>query len=256
MIIYFSATGNCQYVAKKIAKKTDDKTQSIISKTKTNDYIIELEKNESLGIIIPTYFLGLPELVNDFLSKVEIKSEDKKHYIFVVSTFGTTSGYSTKYVQKYIEKQGYTLNARFGLRMPDTWTVNFDLSTKENVKSFNPKLEQDLNVIIEHVINKSEGSFVKLENNRIVAEIAQKVYQRQRRTSKLHVLDSCNSCRLCVKDCPIRAIEMKEDKPVWVKDKCLMCLRCLHRCPKFAIQYADRTQDHGQYTNPHVKIFD
>ena len=29
----------------------------------------------------------------------------------------------------------------------------------------------------------------------------------------------------------------------------------LHRCPKFAIQYGDRTKNHGQYTNPNVKVY-
>ena len=47
---------------------------------------------------------------------------------------------------------------------------------------------------------------------------------------------------------------MKAGRPVWVKEKCVMCLGCLHRCPRFAIQYENRTQKHGQYTNPKAQV--
>lgn len=33
-----------------------------------------------------------------------------------------------------------------------------------------------------------------------------------------------------------------------------MCLGCLHRCPKFAIQYDDRTREHGQYRHPGTRV--
>ena len=85
--------------------------------------------------------------------------------------------------------------------------------------------------------------------------IAQPLYDRQvRRTSHLHVEDSCIGCGLCAKKCPVQAIEMQNGKPVWVKEKCVMCLGCLHRCPKFAIQYGKNTKKHGQYLHPKGKL--
>lgn len=60
----------------------------------------------------------------------------------------------------------------------------------------------------------------------------------------------------CVKSCPVKAIDLQMKKPVWVKNECVMCLRCLHLCPKFAIQYDNKTQNHGQYLNPHISSLD
>ena len=46
MIIYYSATGNCKYVANEIADKTRDIAVSMIG----HDYSIYLKKGESLGL--------------------------------------------------------------------------------------------------------------------------------------------------------------------------------------------------------------
>ena len=59
---------------------------------------------------------------------------------------------------------------------------------------------------------------------------------------------------LCARKCPDQAIEMRDGRPVWVKERCIMCLGCLHRCPKFAIQYDDRTREHGQYRHPGTRV--
>ena len=60
--------------------------------------------------------------------------------------------------------------------------------------------------------------------------------------------------RCGARKCLVQAIEMKDGRPVWVKEKCVIYAGCLHRCPMFAIQYDDKTKDHGQYTHPGVKV--
>lgn len=41
---------------------------------------VYLEKDESLGIVVPTHFWSLPTFVEGFLSKINIISEDKNPY--------------------------------------------------------------------------------------------------------------------------------------------------------------------------------
>ena len=49
--------------------------------------------------------------------------------------------------------------------------------------------------------------------------------------------DSCNSCGLCVKQCPTNSIKMSGDYPYW-KLTCESCMRCMNNCPQRAIETA------------------
>lgn len=54
MILYFSATGNSEYIAKRIAAETDDIPVSITDYYKKQIFSFN-EKYETLGIVSPTY---------------------------------------------------------------------------------------------------------------------------------------------------------------------------------------------------------
>ncbi len=46
---------------------------------------------------------------------------------------------------------------------------------------------------------------------------------------------ACNDCMICVNNCPVGAIEIRNGKPYW-KFTCESCMRCIHNCPQQAIQ--------------------
>lgn len=66
MIIYYSATGNCKYVANRIASKTRDIAKSMIG---YNDSVY-LEKDESLGIVVLFTFGASPHLLKGFYQRL------------------------------------------------------------------------------------------------------------------------------------------------------------------------------------------
>lgn len=255
MIIYFSATGNNKYLAQQIANDNEEKCISIIKCMKNDIKELNVPENESLGIIVPTYFLKLPSLVDDFFSKVKINVKPDT-YVYCIASYGTTTGYTLGYVKEYLEDMNIKLNAEFEVTMPDTWTVVFDYTDKEKVRIETDYVEKQLSFIKPFIMDKKETPINPRLNFKKDKENYEKTYEECSQTKHLHVMDNCISCSLCAKDCPINAIEMVDGKPVWIADNCLICLRCLHRCPTFSIQYDDKTQNHGQYTNPHISEFD
>ena len=126
----------------------------------------------------------------------------------------------------------------------------------EKVEKYTKKTETEIDGIICGIKERRTNKHMARRTPAILTElIAQPFYDKKvRLTSNFCVEDCCIGCGLCAKKCPVQAIRMQNAKPVWVKEKCVMCLGCLHRCPRFAIQYGSRTKNHGQYTNPNVKV--
>ena len=71
MIYYFTATGNDQHVAERIAEATGDRLASITECLWNGTCSCVLEDGEGLGFVVPTYFGGLPSVVVEFLEEAE-----------------------------------------------------------------------------------------------------------------------------------------------------------------------------------------
>ena len=254
MIFYFSATGNSKYVATRIEGETHERAISITECMTTNQLSFNINSTERIGIISLTYGWVLPSIVREFLSLLRLRGY-KENYAFFVATYGTTSGQTGEYASQLLEKKDIHLNAKFSVKMPDTWTPIYDLSNKEKVNEINTKAESEIHDVIHLIKNRSAGDFMKNKVPYTASLFYGLVYEHcMRKTNKFSVDENCISCGLCAKKCPVKAIELQNGKPVWVQDKCVMCLGCLHGCPKFSIQHGKNTKKHGQYKNPNVRI--
>ena len=253
MIFYFSATGNSKYVATRLAQATNDTIVSIVECLKTGSFEFDINENERIGFVTPTYNWGLPTVVIDFLEQMNLGMTGK-HYIYHVLTYGTSTGQAHQMMSKNLVRKGMSLDGKFMIRMVDTWTPIFNLSDKEKNKKITDAAEDQITDVIDKVKMQLCGDYNHSKLPRMISAIGYSQYSNGRKTRKFQVEDSCIGCSLCAKICPVGAIEIRNDKPVWIKNQCTLCLGCLHRCPKFAIQYGKCTKKHGQFVNPNVKL--
>ena len=253
MIFYFSATGNSKYVAEKISGQTGEKIISIVDCLKNNNFDFEVDKDEKVGFITPVYFWGVPDIISDFLDKLQLKNYEE-NYTFLVITYGTTTGQVKNMVKEKLYKNNILLNSCFSVKMVDTWTPVFDLTNKDKLKKIEAKSEIEIKNVCELIDKNNTGDYSKRKIPQFLVNKFYPTYEKSRTTDNFNVDDSCIGCKLCEKKCPVNAIKIIDDKPVWVKEKCTLCLGCIHRCPKFSIDYKEKTKAHGQYLNPNTKI--
>lgn len=253
MILYFSATGNCKYVAERIAMDLQEEAVSIEGTQDEFSVLLDISGEKMLGIVTPTYAWELPIIVREYLEKLILKGYTDQ-YIFTLATYGTSPGATGAEAAHILKKKGLSVSARYSIQMPDTWTPVFDLSDHAKVKRQLDEAEKELDTVIASIKEGKTGNRMRRDMPYAIRLITDLAYESMRKTNHFTVEDTCIGCGLCERKCPVQAIMIRDKKPVWTQDKCVMCLRCLHSCPKFSIQYGKNTRKHGQYRNPNVKI--
>lgn len=253
MIFYFSATGNSKYVASRISKITGDEIIAIDHCMKEKKLAFKAKENENIGIVVPAFTGALPIIVDDFFNQVNL-TRDGSGYNFAVVTYGLNTGAADYFLKKAMNKKSLPLDALFSVKYPDSFAPIFDVSNKEKVQRKVIKAEPQIDFVIDMVKNQSKGNFIRSKMPYGLAAIIHQVgYTNDRNTKKFTVGDSCIGCGLCAQKCPVDAIKLKDNKPIWIKSHCVLCMGCLHRCPQHAIQYGN-TKKHGQYLNPNITV--
>ena len=248
MIYYFSATGNSKHVAGRLAESLNESITSVLDVLGKG-----IAVDDRLILVYPNYCGGVPSVIREFLQK-NIFQISKEAQLILVITYGNNTGASASIATKYFKKNtGHSFDAMYSVKMPDNWTPVFDLTNAEEVAEINRKADEELDGIIRKIKIGTKGDYVNDKLPKFAEFVYPGFYKSLSKTSHLHVEESCIGCGLCAKNCPVNAIEMKDGNPAWTKKNCAMCLGCLHRCPKFAIQYDDKTRNHGQYLHPDEK---
>ena len=159
MIFYFSATGNSQYIAQRLAEVTGETLVSITECLKNHKYTWELLPGERVGFVTPVYFFGLPSIVSEFIRNLDLCVRGQ-HFVYHVVTFGTITGQSHYMMEKALRKKGLNLDGRYIVKMVDTYTLMFDLSDEEKCEKVTKDAEVCIDRVIEKVVNRVRGDLI------------------------------------------------------------------------------------------------
>ena len=266
-IYYFSGTGNSLFVAKDIAEKTGGTLYPIASLIKRD--VIRIEP-DVMGIVFPVYYGELPVIIKSFAGKLK---EIEHKYIFAVCTFGGSAGYSLKLLRSIIEARGGELSATYRVHMPQN---SFSKPWENHTKLF-LKWKKKLGQVVSNTNNRIKGEFFKYNlltplfmladyTVNIMKPRYRKAFIKLSNASSdlttdelIHLNDTsysvderCNGCGICLKVCPVRNIEMSDNKPAWLHH-CENCLACYNWCPTKAIQGGVASEGY-YYHHPDISI--
>ena len=86
---------------------------------KTREYECQIGENETLGLVFPVYYWGLPTVVVSFLNRLKLSGE--KPYVWAVITCGSGIGAADRQLKSVGKRVGIPVDAVFSLVMPDNF---------------------------------------------------------------------------------------------------------------------------------------
>lgn len=249
-LFYFSGTGNSLAATREIAEKIG--TNNICNIVDSN----ETEVNEDvIGFIFPVYFQDIPEIVKDFINKIEFKNNP---YIFAVATCNGGPGFTLFNLDKILKSKGQKLLSGFTLTMPGNSVIILDLTSNlelqgERLRYSEIKLQKISEMIIKQLDAGIEGkSKIKDRLEGFITQFAAtKIYRAHKR---FETNDKCIKCGMCQRICPETNINV--DKKVNWGNKCDLCLACFHWCPQQGIELGNSTKNRMRYHHPDIKLND
>ena len=120
MILYFSATGNTEYIAKELAKGLDDECINLLDRVKKQDNSI-LHSEKPFIICAPVYVCEMPRFMSAYLKKQTFTGNKDVYFIFTSGGYCGISGQLAKWMFRK-KKMNYRGHAEF--KMPRNYVVN------------------------------------------------------------------------------------------------------------------------------------
>ena len=244
-ICYFTASGNCLYVARKIGGKL----LSIPQLMKQDSIVIE---DEAIGVVCPVYAVEMPVMVKHFLEKATIKTD----YLFFIYTYGMGYAEAFAHVKQSCQKTGLKLSYINAIQMVDNYLPGFEM---QNQLDTLPKkdVEGQLKAVCRDIAERKETEV------KITAATKAKMAMYQNMLAKrilrgdaalaYIVNDNCTHCGICAKVCPANNVTVTDK--VSFGNRCEVCYACLHNCPQNALHMKNE-KSAVRFRNENVSLKD
>lgn len=249
----FSGTGTSLAVANQIAQKQKDTTVlSMVSLINNPNISTEAQ---SVGFIFPCYFGGLPQLVKEFVEKVDL---DQNQYVFTIITAGGHPGYGFKFMKELLAKKEIKLSYSAYVSVSSNYMVGwyYDLIRAKNISS----AVEGARVKIEKIVNDIGMMCQQHEKDNKLAYVLPQII-----SPKKYIIDTkpwdkeysisceCNHCGICEKVCPVGNISNAVMTPTFAHN-CQRCMACVQYCPKQAIIIDGVPMNKIAYTHPDITV--
>jgi hypothetical protein len=119
---YFTSTGNCLAVAKKIGD-TNRAISNLISIPQIIGNLQPEYKDDVIGVIFPIYGFFMPKIVQKFLAETTLTAD----YTFAIGTYGNLPGACMCNTQKYALEHGNRIDYAESLLMVDNYLPGFEI---------------------------------------------------------------------------------------------------------------------------------
>lgn len=235
--IYFSGTGNTEYVAKLFAKEFSDKGHEItlIDASKKTNF------NDDYSFLIFGSVIHAEMFPNVFMNWVRknIKHGNNRKCI-VFSTQAANKAAGANILADELKEKGFDVRVVEYITMPNNYyLVGFGKDSQEKKDTLKEQAKQKVKDIVDAFIKDKKSIKTSSKIRKTFANIEYPLFLKYSKSwarKKISVDTSlCVKCMKCVKNCPTKNIYFEEE--IKFKNNCISCQRCLHLCPVNAFKY-------------------
>ena len=242
-IFYFTSTGNCLSVAKKIGG-------TLVSIPQIFNRLQPEYRDDKIGVIFPIYGFGTPKMVEKFLIEVKLIAK----YTFIIGTYGNLPGAAMLNVQKLANLHGYKFDYAESLLMVDNYLPGFDIKD-QIAKLPEKKTDKNLARIVSDIhagkqLQATAGVTWRIATTMI--KFGKKIILGAGQCKNYIIDDKCVKCGVCSKVCPSGNIKVRDNNVIF-GDNCEACEGCVHLCPKNAI-HMKQEKSAERWRNPDVSL--
>lgn len=261
LILYFSGTGNTEFVAQYIKKHLSCNIHEIELSPLELFKSENISKYDALIFGFPVYACDIPVFIQKYLNDIPIT---KSKSVFVFCTKAFSSGNSLKNAIDIFKKAGYNPLGYADIKMPGSDGLAF---LKKDSSMVHKIINRDFSRLegVDNLVNQIKEVTKALENDGVQGfslnmnlNIANSFFSSiLKRTfivmegwlkRKFWADGNCIRCKKCEGICPSKNINVNE-KVIFGND-CYLCMRCVHQCPKEAIQIGEKTVGKFRWRGP------
>jgi ferredoxin len=245
VIYYFTGTGNSYSAAARLCESIGDCILVPIASL-PNDTIVP--DGRCAGIVCPVYDMGLPEIVDSFARRLDIRDTE---YVFAVLTMAGVGVSALHQLDRILKRRGKGLDGAWTVLMPGNFVPLYSPPTGAKKEKILDRANTRIDTIAGRIKRGEKIPPAPAPFSSLLWHLLYPGYIRniERLDEKFWVTDDCIFCRTCAKVCPVENIEMVDGMPKWLHN-CQLCLACMHFCPTDAIQWGSRTENRGRYLHP------
>lgn len=261
LIFYFTGTGNCLYVARRLAD-SDTELRSIPQLMKQKDFNFEADE---IGLVYPIYGHMPPYMVRLFLQKARLNAA----YTFAVLTFGARKCNAVEILDDITRKAGFRFDYINTMIMVDNWLPNFDMGEQMKMDKHIPEslaaIRDDINGHRCWMQPVSEKEREQHAGFMMFSGLDPEVGFLKKSEQSFRITDRCIGCGICTQVCP-RGNYSLTSSGVKTEGDCEFCFACIQNCPQKAIRFNKDGSDpllangernpEARYRNEHISVMD